>query len=547
MELRKALKDVKDEVERDAAVVAALVLYKTLVKNAEVYREWAGWYKWARGLVDRQEFTVAAGDIKRLRGAQRRLEEVAEEVRRELNAVLASYASHSRDLYEKLKPHLEVDFGMAEVLAEARSKELSEFGNVNMGTKAYAALLSVARGGIYGHVATLLADEGALADIALLTPKSAYEKAKKIAKERGEAVDPSRVGAVDWEDRIASVLLRYLIGYGEADLKFRPVEKGKEKGRVERGFQVFRAYGGVEATVGELWIGESTARFKVSKEELRRFVEEAKRKAPDLSGIKKIRQALEWLNTDVSFDRGWIEGATTDTRRAAWYIALFGEPKSISGRADVTEEGVKPNVTMRWRRERLDDIITEEGEELKPLLGRAVKSWRELVDAIDWSWILERVEELAGALKPWIGPERANNVEREGLARRMLGELAFLAHFAETRRGKNDRERREERAMMLSRAVEALSGGRIAGDHAERLAWAIIRYTERHRKEAGEYIDKLAVELARILREDVEKAGGRSGVSLSASSAARIPMCTASRGTAPAIGLSGSSSPPLWS
>ncbi len=37
VELREALKDVKDEAEKDAAVVAALVLYKTLVKNAEAY------------------------------------------------------------------------------------------------------------------------------------------------------------------------------------------------------------------------------------------------------------------------------------------------------------------------------------------------------------------------------------------------------------------------------------------------------------------------------------------------------------------------------
>jgi len=33
-ELRKALKHVKGEVDKDAAVVAALVLYKTLMKNA---------------------------------------------------------------------------------------------------------------------------------------------------------------------------------------------------------------------------------------------------------------------------------------------------------------------------------------------------------------------------------------------------------------------------------------------------------------------------------------------------------------------------------
>jgi hypothetical protein len=31
-----------------------------------------------------------------------------------------------------------------------------------------------------------------------------------------------------------------------------------------------------------------------------------------------------------------------------------------------------------------------------------------------------------------------SDAEREGLVRRMLGELALLAHFAEARRGLND-------------------------------------------------------------------------------------------------------------
>ncbi len=515
VKLKEALKDVQDEVVQDAAVVAVLVLYKTLTNSAETYREWAELYKWARGLVDRQEFTVSAGDAERLREAQKRLEEVAEEVRRELNAVLALYASHSRDLYEKLRPHLEVDLGEAEKLAEARSDELSKYSNANMGTKAYAALLSVARGGIYGHVAMLLAEEGALADVVLLTPKSAYKKADRIAKERGEAVDPSysgrrgrSVGQLGWEDRAASVLLRFLIGYGEADLKFRHVEKkGKkydEKGRIERGFQVFRTFGGVEAFVGELWIGESTARFNASKEELRRFVEETMRTAPDLSGVKKIWHALEWFNTDASFTGKQIEAATADTRHAAWYIALFGEPESISGGASVTEEGVKPNVIMRWRREVLDRIIAEEGKELEPLLGTAqevsqghrgghtVKSWRELVDAINWRWVLKKVEELADKLKPWIGPEKMGDVEREGLVRRMLSELALLAHFAEARRGVDDDRWREERAKRLARAVEALSGGKVAGEYAERLAKLIISYAESRAETVKKRIEDLA-------------------------------------------------------
>jgi hypothetical protein len=508
VKLKEAL-EYQDEVVQDAAVVATLVLYKTLVKNAEVYREWAELYKWARSLVEKQEFTVSVGDIKRLREAHRRLEEAAEEVRRELNAVLRLYSQSgfykkNPDILDRLEQLLEVNLGEAEELAEARSDELSKFGSVNIGTKACAALLSVARGGIYGHAAMLLMGEGALADVVLLTPRSAYDKAKDVAKKRGEAVDPSRSpkGAVDWEDRAASTLLRFLIGYGEADLKFRVAEKITRKGRTERGFQVFRVYGGVEAPVGELWIGDSTTRFKVSKEELRRFVEEAKRTAPDLSGVKKIWHVLPWLNTDASFSRKWIEAGTVHLWQAAWYVALFGEPKPTSGGASVAEEGFKPNVKMRWRREVLDRIIAEESKELEPLLGRAVKSWQELVDAIDWSWVVERVEELVNKLKPWIGPEGASNAEREGLVGRMLGELALLAHFAEARRGMDGGEWREERAKKLARAVEALSGGRIADEYAERLAKLIIYYAEGYKKKAEERIENLAKEV-NVSREEV--------------------------------------------
>jgi hypothetical protein len=441
VELRKALTRVKDEVEKDAVAVAALVLYKTLVKNVGVYREWAEVYHWARSLVKEREFTVKVEEVKRLRGAHRRLEKVAEEVIEELNAVLALYASHSRDLYERLKPHLEVDVKRAEELAEAREKELSKYSNANMGTKAYAALLSIARGGIYGHAAMLLMGKGALADIVLSTPATAHSKAKEIARGRGEAVDPSRLRkeAAGWEERAASVLLRFLVEYGEVDLKLRRIEKNNE-----RGFQVFRIYGGVEAPVGELWIGHA-ARFKISKEELRRLVEEAKETAPDLSGFDKAPQYLPWRATDVTTSGGRIEASTAHPWQLKWYIALLGEPKSFGGGANVTKEGIKPNITAFWPREREDQILRE-SRWLKSVLDQQVESWRGLVDAIDWSRVLERVEELADELKPWVGSESANDAEREGLARRLLGELALLVYFAEARRGKDDNRWREERA-----------------------------------------------------------------------------------------------------
>ncbi len=197
VELRKALKDVKDEVEKDAAVVAALVHYKTLINNAGVYREWAELYRWAGGLVEKQEFTVTADKIRELREAHNRLEGVAGRVLEELNRVLvlhsqSDFYKERPDLLNKLKSLLEVDVEKAEELAEARRVELSKYSNAGMGTKVYAALLSVAKDGIYGHATMLLMGEGALADVVLLTPRSAYEKADDIAGARGEAVDPSR-------------------------------------------------------------------------------------------------------------------------------------------------------------------------------------------------------------------------------------------------------------------------------------------------------------------------------------------------------------------
>jgi hypothetical protein len=335
-----------------------------------------------------------------------------------------------------------------------------------------------------------------LADIVMSAPATAYNRAKRVAKGRGEAVDPSRsrVGAAGWEDRAASALLRYLLSRAaNEDLMFR---------RVEGGFEVFRAYGGVEVRVDVLKIGESAARSKPGEEELRRFVEEAKRQVPDLSGFDKAPQYLAWRTTDVTTSGGRIVAATAHPWQLRWHIALLGEEESISGGASVTKEGVKLSVMMSWPREREDQILRE-SRWLESLLGRRVESWRELVDAIDWSWVLKRVEELAGTLKHWIGSEGMSDAEREELVRRMLGELALLAHFAEARRGMDDSKWREERAKRLAEVVEALSGGRIAGEYAERLARAIIYYAESRAEKAKKRIDKLAEEPAGVSREEV--------------------------------------------
>jgi hypothetical protein len=193
-------------------------------------------------------------------------------------------------------------------------------------------------------------------------------------------------------------------------------------------------------------MGKTAAYFKVSKEELRRRVEGARRAAPDLSGLDKARQYLAWRATDVTTSWGRIAAGTVHSWQLAWYFGLLGEPESLSGNASVTKEGIKLFITAYWPREREDQILGE-SRWLKSVLDQQVESWWELVDAIDWSWVLKRVKELADELKPWVGPEDASDAEREGLTRRMLGELALLAQFAEARRGMEtaDGARREPR------------------------------------------------------------------------------------------------------
>ncbi len=138
---------------------------------------------------------------------------------------------------------------------------------------------------------------------------------------------------------------------------------------------MFRAYGGIETHVDELKI-EEVAHSKTAGEELRRRVEEAKRAAPDLSGLDKAPQYLAWRATDVTTVKRQIEAGTVHSWQLKWYIALLGEEESFSGKANITRKGVKLIATVRWPRKRENQILGE-SRWLEQLLGRRVESWRE--------------------------------------------------------------------------------------------------------------------------------------------------------------------------
>jgi hypothetical protein len=135
-----------------------------------------------------------------------------------------------------------------------------------------------------------------------------------------------------------------------------------------------------------------------------------------------------------------------------------------------------------------DDRIVAESKWVRSLLGRPVKSWRELVDAIDWSWVLGRAKELADAVRPWIvGHEEAHEVERIKLLEKMLEELALFVRFIKARKGLDDGRWREERARRLAKAVETLSGRKITGKYADEFAELIIESAERC---SGEFTER---------------------------------------------------------
>jgi hypothetical protein len=172
-----------------------------------------------------------------------------------------------------------------------------------------------------------------------------------------------------------------------------------------------------------------------------------------------------------------------------------------------------------------NDRIVAESKWVRSLLGHPVKSWRELVDAIDWSWVLGRAKELADAVRPWIvGHEEADEVERIKLLEKMLEELALFVRFIKARKGLDDGRWREERARRLAKAVETLSSGKITGKYADEFAELIIESAERcsgefteeelalridcpeeYGRRLKERLDKLARKLAGSFKEDVKE------------------------------------------
>jgi len=89
---------------------------------------------------------------------------------------------------------LNVEEGVARKLAEAKQPELSEFGGVNFGVKALAALIAyrehaLGRRGVFGVAARHWLEVGGSAWLLYYTPKTAYNEAEKAKAEKPATVE----------------------------------------------------------------------------------------------------------------------------------------------------------------------------------------------------------------------------------------------------------------------------------------------------------------------------------------------------------------------
>jgi hypothetical protein len=316
-----------------------------------------------------------------------------------------------------LRNFLGVNEDVARRLAEAGSKELSKFSDVNFGVKAYAALVAyreyaLGRGSAFGTAAGYRLEAGGSAWLLYYTPSTAYNRAKKAEVER-----PAAVG-----EMVAEGLRRLFLKPG-ADYYSRFVEELKEGGKLAleleketKSSYVFRLYNikeggkldelGIKLRIERVGEGEEasityTLIFDVErwreffKRELEVGVKAAEEVERRLPVEDRFPYMLGWVASDVTISGKLLEMGTTHLWQLAETHALFDWSYVAVRGVGLTLEGPKPQFHAYTSLEKLNEAIRRSAESgwLSMLGTKAgledlmhVKSWEGLKQWVAGRW-----------------------------------------------------------------------------------------------------------------------------------------------------------------
>jgi hypothetical protein len=370
-------------------------------------------------------------------------EKALEIIRKRLNEYAVKYGL--RDL-------LNVNEDMARGLAEAGAPELSRFGGVNFGIKAYAALIAyreraLGRKSAYGTTAWHWFEVSGSAWLLYYAPGTAYVEAIKARAER-----PAEV-----EEMVAEALRRLflkpgadyyrgfveLLGSGRLALM---LEKETKSSYVFRLFRLEEGGKLVELEDVRLSIkeaGESIvyvlyldARWQgFFGQELEAAVKAAVEVGERLPVEDRFPYMLGWVDSDVAIirigNKRVLQMGTSHLWQLAETHALFGWSDVLVPHVGLTLEGPKPQFYARTSLEKLDDAIKKsvEGGWLYMLGTKAgledlmrVKSWDGLKRWVagHWGEVIKAVERRLKDVKVGSGFDLAGALrELEGLKSRL--------------------------------------------------------------------------------------------------------------------------------
>ncbi len=336
-------------------------------------------------------------------------EEALSALKKRLNEYTVKYGL--RDL-------LNIEGGVAMELAEAEAPELSEFGDVSFGVKAYAALIAyreyaLGRKGAYSKAAWYWFEVGGSVWLLYYAPKTAYNEAEKAGVERPAAVEEMvaeglrRLFLKPGADRYRGFVEELARG-GSLALE---LEKETESSYVFRLFRVEEGGGLVDLGI-ELWIekvGKGIIYFLkfddverwqgFFKQELGAGVKAAVEVGRRLPVEDHFPYMLSWVNSDVAITRNrdarMLEMSTSHLWQLAETHALFGWSYVTVSGVSLTLEGPKPQFYAYTSLQRLDEAIKKSAE----------SGWLKMLDikAGSWDglkqWVSDHWDEVINAVK----------------------------------------------------------------------------------------------------------------------------------------------------